>query len=173
MKKIILIITIITSVLIYSEIKKDTVVIPNSAIRLRVIPNSNSSQDQNIKKQVKTYLEKNTYNILKDEKNIEEARKKINENIPVIEENVDKIFKDNNYDVPYNVNYGYNYFPSKTYRGITYKEGYYESIVISIGAAEGDNWWCVLFPNLCLADLEQKDNTEYKSWVIETINKIF
>ena len=166
MKKIVLIIVIITSILIYSEIKKDTVVIPNSAIRLRVIPNSNSAQDQNIKKQVKTYLEKNTYNILKDEK-------KINENIPAIEENVDRIFKDNNYDVSYNVNYGYNYFPSKTYRGITYKEGYYESIVISIGAAEGDNWWCVLFPNLCLADLEQKDNTEYKSWVIETINKIF
>lgn len=173
MKKIVLIIAIITSILIYSEIKKDTVVIPNSAIRLRVIPNSNSAQDQNIKKQVKTYLEKNTYNILKDEKSIKEARKKINENIPVIEENIDRIFKDNNYDVPYNVNYGYNYFPSKTYRGITYKEGYYESIVISIGAAEGDNWWCVLFPNLCLADLEQKENSEYKSWVIETINKIF
>ncbi len=173
MKKIVLIIAIITSILIYSEIKKDTVVIPNSAIRLRVIPNSNSAQDQNIKKQVKTYLEKNTYNILKDEKSIKEARKKINENIPVIEENVDRIFKDNNYDVSYNVNYGYNYFPSKTYRGITYKEGYYESIVISIGAAEGDNWWCVLFPNLCLADLEQKENSEYKSWVIETINKIF
>lgn len=173
MKKIVLIIAIITSILIYSEIKKDTVVIPNSAIRLRVIPNSNSAQDQNIKKQVKTYLEKNTYNILKDEKSIKEARKKINENIPVIEENVDRIFKDNNYDVSYNVNYGYNYFPSKTYRRITYKEGYYESIVISIGAAEGDNWWCVLFPNLCLADLEQKENSEYKSWVIETINKIF
>lgn len=173
MKKIVLIIAIITSILIYSEIKKDTVVIPNSAIRLRVIPNSNSAQDQNIKKQVKTYLEKNTYNILKDEKSIKEARKKINENIPVIEENVGRIFKDNNYDVSYNVNYGYNYFPSKTYRGITYKEGYYESIVISIGAAEGDNWWCVLFPNLCLADLEQKENSEYKSWVIETINKIF
>ena len=173
MKKIVLIIAIITSILIYSEIKKDTVVIPNSAIRLRVIPNSNSAQDQNIKKQVKTYLEKNTYNILKDEKSIKEARKKINENIPVIEENVDRIFKDNNYDVSYNVNYGYNYFPSKTYRGITYKEGYYESIVISIGAAEGDNWWCVLFPNLCLADLEQKENSVYKSWVIETINKIF
>ena len=60
MKKIVLIIAIITSILIYSEIKKDTVVIPNSAIRLRVIPNSNSAQDQNIKKQVKTYLEKNT-----------------------------------------------------------------------------------------------------------------
>ena len=57
--------------------------------------------------------------------------------------------------------------------GITYNEGYYESIVISIGEAEGDNWWCVLFPNLCLVDLENNNDTEYKSWVVETINKIF
>ena len=49
----------------------------------------------------------------------------------------------------------------------------YESLVITLGTGEGDNWWCVLFPNLCLADLEQKENSEYKSWVIETINKIF
>ena len=75
--------------------------------------------------------------------------------------------------MPYNVNYGYNYFPEKTYRGITYNEGYYESIVISIGASEGDNWWCVLFPNLCLADYENKDDKEYKLWVVETIKKYF
>ena len=67
---------------------------------------------------------------------------------------------------------GYNYFPTKEYRGIKYKEGYYESIVISIGAAEGDNWWCVLFPNICIADLENNSDIEYKSFVIETINKI-
>ena len=73
----------------------------------------------------------------------------------------------------YTVNYGYNYFPNKEYRGIKYNEGYYESIVISIGEAQGDNWWCVLFPNLCLIDLEQKNNVEYKYWIVETINKIF
>ena len=54
-----------------------------------------------------------------------------------------------------------------------YEEGYYESLVIYIGEAKGDNWWCVLFPNLCLIDLENKSENEYKSWVIETINKIF
>ena len=62
----------------------------------------------------------------------------------------------------YQINYGSNYFPQKKYRGVNYKEGYYESIVISIGASEGDNWWCVLFPNLCLADLETDTDIEYK-----------
>jgi len=173
MKKIVIILTLVVVFLIYNEVKEETIVIPDNAIRLRVIPNSNSALDQNIKKKVKTYLEETTYQILKEEENIEEARVLIKENIPVIEKDINKIFNNNNYNMDYNVNYGYNYFPEKEYRGIKYNEGYYESIVISIGKAEGDNWWCVLFPNLCLIDLEQTEDNEYKSWVAETINKIF
>ena len=73
----------------------------------------------------------------------------------------------------YKVEYGNNYFPQKNYRGIDYPKGYYESIVISIGKAEGDNWWCILFPNFCLIDLENREDMEYSSWIAETIKKIF
>lgn len=165
--------TLLVVFLIYNEIKEDTVIIPESAIRLRVIPNSNSVLDQNIKNKVKSYLEENTYGLLKNQTNIEEARTLIKENIPVLEKNINQIFRDNNYNMDYKIDYGYNYFPEKEYRSIKYDEGYYESIVISIGKAEGDNWWCVLFPNLCLVDLENKNDNEYKLWAIETINKIF
>lgn len=173
MKKIIIILTFITIILIYKEVKAEEIIIPETSIRLRVIPNSNSALDQNMKNKVKKYLEKNTYELLKEEANIEKARELIRENIPALDENIKKIFKDNNYNFDYDIKFGYNYFPSKEYRGITYKEGYYESIVISIGEAKGDNWWCVLFPNLCLLDLENNTDNEYKSWVLETINKIF
>lgn len=173
MKKIIIVLTLVTVFLIYNEVKEDTIIIPDNAIRLRVIPNSNSPLDQNMKIKVKDYLEENTYELLRNEMNIEEARSLIQENIPTLEENISIIFRDNNYEMDYTVDYGYNYFPEKEYRGITYEEGYYESIIISIGNAEGDNWWCVLFPNLCLVDIENTDDTEYKSWVVETINKIF
>ena len=174
MKKIILIIlTLVIMSLIYNETKAETIIIPSTAIRLRVIPNSNSYLDQNMKNKVKNYLEENTYQLLKDTDNIEEARNLIIENIPIIEDNIDNLFAQNNYDMDYEINYGYNYFPDKEYRGIKYDEGYYESIVISLGKAEGDNWWCVLFPNLCLVDLTEKDDVEYRSWVSEIINKIF
>lgn len=173
MKKIIIVLTLVTVFLIYNEVKEDTIIIPDNAIRLRVIPNSNSPLDQNMKIKVKDYLEENTYELLRNEMNIDEARSLIQENIPTLEENISIIFRDNNYEMDYTVDYGYNYFPEKEYRGITYEEGYYESIIISIGNAEGDNWWCVLFPNLCLVDIENTDDTEYKSWVVETINKIF
>ncbi len=173
MKKIILILTLIIAVFIYKETKNNEVIIPDTAIRLRVIPNSNSVLDQNMKNKVKKYLENNTYNLIKDEDNKEVAREKIKNNIPKTKEDIEQIFNENNYSMNFSINYGLNYFPEKEYRGLKYEEGYYESVVISIGKAEGDNWWCVLFPNLCLADLENTNDVEYKSWIVEKINKIF
>ena len=78
---------------------------------------------------------------------------------------------ENNYNIQYEINFGLNYFPEKIYNGTVYNEGEYESLVIYIGEAEGDNWWCVLFPNFCLVDT--KKDTEYKSYFKELINKIF
>lgn len=173
MKKIILILTLIIAVFIYKETKNNEVIIPDTAIRLRVIPNSNSVLDQNMKNKVKKYLENNTYNLIKDEDSKEVAREKIKNNIPKTKEDIEQIFNENNYSMNFSINYGLNYFPEKKYRGLKYEEGYYESVVISIGKAEGDNWWCVLFPNLCLADLENTNDVEYKSWIVEKINKIF
>ena len=173
MKKIILILTLIIAVFIYKEIKNNEVIIPDTAIRLRVIPNSNSVLDENMKNKVKKYLENNTYNLIKDEDSKEVAREKIKNNIPKTKEDIEQIFNENNYNMNFSINYGLNYFPEKEYRGLKYEEGYYESVVISIGKAEGDNWWCVLFPNLCLVDLENTNDVEYKSWIVEKINKIF
>ena len=163
----------LTSILIYNEFKNNEVIIPDTAIRLRVIPNSNSSLDQSMKNKVKKYLEKNTYATLSNVTDIEEARTKINDSLSNLDININKIFKDNKYNMEYTVDFGYNYFPEKKYRGLKYEEGYYESLVITIGEGKGDNWWCVLFPNLCLVDLENKTNVEYKSWIVEQINEIF
>lgn len=69
--------------------------------------------------------------------------------------------------------FGFNYFPSKKYKGITYKDGYYESLVVTLGEGKGDNWWCVLFPPLCLLEAEESTDVEYKSYVKELIDKYF
>ena len=169
-RKIFLLILGLIIIGVYSQ-NETELSIPDSSIRLRVIPNSNNSKDINIKEQVKDYLETDIYTLLKNTDNIDSARTIINNNIPKIETNIDNIFKDNNYNIPYEINFGLNYFPEKTYQGKTYKEGEYESLVIYIGEAQGDNWWCVLFPNFCLIDTE-KDN-EYKSYFKELLNKLF
>ena len=168
-KKIFLILFLLLVINIYKQ--TDTIsIIPDSSIRLRVIPNSNDSLDVNIKEQVKKYLEKDVYKLTKDSDSIEEARNIISSNIPYIEENINTIFLQNNYNLPFKVNYGDNFFPEKTYQGITYEEGMYESLAIYIGDATGDNFWCVLFPNYCLVDTE---NNNYKSYFKELFSKIF
>lgn len=171
MKRKIFLILLVFTIIYVHKIQTQDIIIPDTSIRLRVIPNSNDPEDIYIKEQVKEYLENDIYTLTKTTDNINDARIVINNNIPNIENNIDNIFKNNTYKLPYKVNFGYNYFPKKEYKGLIYDEGYYESLVISIGKAEGDNWWCVLFPNFCLIDTKEKH--EYKSYLKELIKKVF
>lgn len=76
----------------------------------------------------------------------------------------------NNMDNRFKLNVGRNFFPKKKYKGVTYNAGYYDSIVLSLGDASGVNWWCVMYPPLCLLD-EKQENYEYTSLVKELLNK--
>lgn len=148
-----------------------SLVIPEDALRIRIIANSNSEYDQEIKTILKEKIQYEMYNLLKDSKGIEEARKIINANLSSIDMEVSNTLKDLNYDLGYEINYGLNYFPSKEYKGTTYEDGYYESLVITLGSGEGDNWWCVLFPPLCLLEASDSTDVEYTSFVKELIDK--
>lgn len=170
MKKISIVLLIVI-ILILSNTKARANIIPDEAIRFRVIANSNSDYDQEIKMLVKDSVEKKLYNLLKNTKGIDSAREIINANIDDIDNVVNKTLKDNNYDKEYNINFGMNYFPEKEYKGVTYDEGYYESLVITLGKGEGNNWWCVLFPPLCLLEAEESDEVEYKFFIQELIDK--
>ena len=77
----------------------------------------------------------------------------------------------NNSDKNFKINYGKNYFPRKEYKNVIYEEGEYESVVITIGDGNGKNFWCVLFPPLCMMD--EDSNIEYSSLVKEIIDKYF
>lgn len=170
MKKLFIIGTIILTIFCVN-IKASDIIIPDEAIRLRVLANSNSEYDQQIKLQVKDQIQLDLYNLLKETKGIEEARKIIEENLPNISNSVKKILEAENYNQNFKINFGYNYFPEKKFKGITYEEGYYESLLITLGSGEGDNWWCVLFPPLCLIEAEESDEVEYKFFIKELIDK--
>ena len=162
MKRIIFLVLFLFVVLGVYKTNEQNIIIPDTSIRLRVIPNSNSPEDIYIKEKVKDYLESDIYMVTKDVNDIDEARQLIIDSIPRIKDNIDDIFMSNKYVSTYDVNYGNNYFPEKIYKGVKYSEGYYESLVVSIGEAKGDNWWCVLFPNFCLVDVKEKH--EYRSY---------
>ena len=172
MKKTLLLLMfiILTYEFISNSIYKSNL-IPDEAIRLRVIANSNSQYDQNMKIKVRNELQQEVFNLLKDTKGIDEARSIITNNLDSIDNNIYKTLQNNNYNMDYKVNFGFNYFPTKEYKGITYNEGMYESLYVTLGKGEGDNWWCVLFPPLCLIEAEESDEIEYKSFVQELIEK--
>lgn len=168
MKKFII---IITAIAIFYLFNTNTSIIPDEAIRLRVLANSNSDYDQKVKLEVRDYLQDRLYKLLKDTKGIEEARKKIEDEIENIDNGINDVLQKENYNLGYKINFGQNYFPQKKYKGITYNEGYYESLLVTLGSGEGDNWWCVLFPPFCLIEAEESSDVEYKFFIQELIEK--
>lgn len=175
MKKfLILILSIISIFYICNNYKEEENVIPDKAIRFRIVANSNTIYDQNIKLQVRNTIQNEIFKLISNSKSIEETRKILKEHQNELYDTTSNKLKELGYDKEFTLNYGYNHFPKKEYKGITYKEGDYESLVITLGNGEGDNFWCVLFPPLCL--LEAEDNSsdiEYRFFVKDLIDKYF
>ena len=174
-KAIFLFVGIVITYMVIGNVVSANDIIPDDAIRIRVIANSNSEYDQEVKMKVKETLEYDMYNILKDTTDLEEARLLIKNNLSSVEENIDKTLQQENYELPFTINFGLNYFPEKEFKGIIYEEGYYESVVVTLGEGLGDNWWCVLFPPLCMLEAEETETTdvEYTTLVKTIIDKYF
>ncbi|MBE6140089.1 MAG: stage II sporulation protein R [Firmicutes bacterium] len=169
MKKIIIVLFIFVIIMINMVDQEEKIIIPSTAIRYRIIANSNDFKDQEEKLQLNELIKPIINNALINSKNINEARTNIIKTIPLIEKEIE--LKNNNYDL----NYGINYFPEKTYDDVLYPEGEYESLVITLGKGLGDNWWCVLFPPLCLLEAEENDleNINYSFYVKEVLKKFY
>lgn len=173
-KTIFVILIIVISIFVYINVNAE-VVIPKGAIRARVVPNSNSVMDQNMKELVKDYVNVYMSEKLSGVYDTNEAKKIIEDNVSELNKGIEELFIEKKYDMDFEIIFGDNYFPMKSYKGVLYEEGDYESLVVYIGEAKGDNWWCVLFPPLCLLEAEESETgeVEYRSFVQEMIDKIF
>ncbi len=157
------------SIILLNDNKEELILIPNEAIRVRIIANSNSDKDiqekEKIKEEINKFVDKKINNVT----NINDVRKIIVENIKNIENVVEKTMKENNYQKTFKINYGMNYFPDKEFKGVKYNKGNYESLVITIGEGKGNNYWCVLYPPLCKID--NNENNDYRFLIKEILNK--
>ena len=172
MKKIVIVLAIITTILVIN--KEEKVIIPKEAIRFRVIANSNTKEDQAIKKKIVNNLSTEIKKITTLDTSLQNSRENIKKQIPSFSKVVAETLKQQENEESFSIDYGMNYFPKKEYKGIVYEEGEYESLVITLGDGSGENFWCVLFPPLCLLDTEEApENVEYTSLVKELINKYF
>ena len=172
-KTIFLFFIVLLTYMIIGNVVSSKNLIPKDAIRIRVIANSNSEYDQKIKYKVKDVLQHDMYNLLVNARNVEEARNIINSNLDKIKYNIDDTLRKQQYQQSFTINFGLNYFPQKEFKGVKYNEGYYESVVVTLGEGLGDNWWCVLFPPLCMIEAEETTDVEYTTFVKSMIDKYF
>lgn len=135
--------------------------IPDEAIRLRILANSDSEEDQALKRKVRDAVNEEITVWVAELTSIEAARELIQERLPEIEKIVARVLEEEKSNQSYSVDYGRNVqFPTKLYGQFLYPAGEYEAILISLGEAEGANWWCVLFPPLCFLDFSTGDAIE-------------
>lgn len=131
----------------------DMVVIPNEAIRLRILANSDSEQDQKLKRQVRDEINEEITKWVADLTSVEAARSLIQSRIPEIQRIAENVLAENQVEQSVQAEYGTKVnFPTKLYGEFLYPAGEYEAILVTLGEGQGANWWCVLFPPLCFLD---------------------
>ena len=122
----------------------------DSVIRLHVLANSDSDEDQAIKLRVRDTVAALTAALTEGCESIDVASAVIEENLGLIKEKAEETLVSLGCDLPVFVEFGREDYPTKSYESICFPAGEYRSLRVMIGAAEGQNWWCVLFPQLCL-----------------------
>ena len=122
----------------------------DSVVRLHVLANSDSDADQELKLKVRDAVLSNAGELFVECKTKKEAEQKISENINFIEGIAQNVIYENGYEYSVRAVVGEEEYPTRDYESCCFPSGEYTSLRIMIGDADGQNWWCVLFPPLCL-----------------------
>ena len=122
----------------------------DSVIRLHVLANSDSEEDQALKLRVRDSVAALTEELTRSAPDIDTAEHILRENLDLIRECAQKTLTELGCEHRVSVELGMENYPRKSYDSICFPAGEYRSLRVMIGEAEGQNWWCVLFPQLCL-----------------------
>lgn len=134
--------------------------INNKVIRLHVIANSDTYEDQQLKYKVRNCIISSFDKEFEIVSSKDEGQNIIINKIDDIRRLASETIKKEGYSYDVNVYYGNYSFPRKQYEEIVLPEGHYDAVRIEIGKAEGNNWWCVMFPPLCFVDFGSKNSAE-------------
>jgi stage II sporulation protein R len=139
------------------------VVIPQEAVRLRILANSDSSEDQALKRKVRDAVNEQINQWVQNLRSFDEAKRVIQAHVPDIEQTVERVLKEEGSDQSYKVEFNKVHFPTKIYGNYIYPAGEYEAVLITLGAGKGANWWCVLFPPLCFLDFSNGEAVQQEA----------
>jgi stage II sporulation protein R len=130
----------------------EAIVIPNEAIRLRILANSDLEVDQELKREVRDEVNAAITEWVAELTSVEAARDLIQSRLPEIKAIAEEVLEKNGANQSVKTDFGKVEFPTKLYGEFLYPAGEYEAVLITLGEGKGANWWCVLFPPLCFLD---------------------
>lgn len=144
--------------------------ISSKLIRLHVIANSDSKEDQALKLLVRDSILTAVSDMTKGCRDLTEARVVVSENLDTLRAIALNVINANGFSYDAKAELSTEYFPTKTYDSFALPAGKYEALRIMIGNANGQNWWCVLFPPVCVSAAEAKSEFENAGLSEDEIN---
>jgi stage II sporulation protein R len=123
-------------------------------IRLHILANSDGAEDQALKLKVRDAVLEQTGGWLDHAQKLEDSRKILIGKIPELEKNAERILEEAGNPQKVKAYYGAYVFPDRCYGQLVLPAGEYEALRLVIGEGKGANWWCVVFPPLCMAEGE-------------------
>lgn len=131
--------------------------ISNKVFRLHILANSNSTEDQNTKLMLKNFILENSEDVIGG-KTLDEAISNAKNNRKEITEMCNEYLKSIGIDYKVVVSVVKEYFKTRVYDDFTLPAGKYNSLKIELGEAKGHNWWCIVFPSVCLSACTESMN---------------
>lgn len=131
----------------------------DSVLRLHVLANSDSEEDQALKLSVRDAILADTAHLFADCKSRGEASAVVSENLPLLQMSAERAISEAGYSYPVRIELGEEEYPTKNYESACFPAGEYLSLRVLIGEGVGQNWWCVLFPPLCVSAASESDGS--------------
>ncbi len=140
-------------------------------IRIHVRANSNLTIDQNVKYEIKDDIVTYLIPYISQCETRQDFVDTINENLSALEQIAENVLSERGFDYGANVKFCQEEFPTRSYDGVALESGIYDSLIVELGEAKGDNWWCVVYPPLCFVSNNSQDIL-YKSRILEILKSI-
>ena len=149
--------TLIICIIATVSFENDCKGIREEVLRLHVIANSDEDYDQELKLKVRDAVLRSGEEVFSGSEDIISAESEIADKKDVILHSAIEAIRNLGYDYDVKIELARSYFPTRTYDNLTLPAGYYKAVRIIIGEGKGKNWWCIMFPPLCLPSATKKD----------------
>lgn len=125
--------------------------ISQEVFRLHILANSDSKEDQDLKIKVRDRVLLLTEALFENAESKQQAEALVSDNLQKINDAAQSVVKENGFDCKVSTQITNMYFSTRRYRNYTLPSGMYDALRVTIGSGKGRNWWCVMFPSICIS----------------------